>query len=717
MAHNALPGTTVLILALAFIISNLTVVHSVLPWSYQQSLFVPYANKTYGETPPLLVGRGFLTLISGYDPFRPGIFVHTTDDGYISGSKVVWSQQAVLRPTDPLTANDGFGRVMVGYNQTLIVAAPFRINRRGAVYVFNGTERHWSQIQRLTPPETTDEDQYGNSLALHKNRLIIGTKGQSKNSGVAYVYERPSGGLYWSRTARLIPRDQIIDANFGERVALYDNTIAITAKNDNRGDAIATVLTNGGEPQFNTGSAYIFTDAPGAWSQQQKLRAKDFFDFANPASTEPKDPTTGRRFLGPHIGVNKDSIAVGVTNRDTSNSAAQDVVLIYSTTFSSGTYTEVPAQKLVNTNESGTIPFTYSEIHMDARNNLIATLASTEQTNAYVFKSFDSTWSLQQKLQAFEPNAPLNDTSLLLPYTNNATLEEIRSDMNTSFSNAALFGGNLLFRAGDHGGVQIRSQFDDRSCLQLWMSDHFLDGWDTAVLTVRAPDLTNDTFHPHCDQVDPFLVRYCPYQPSDEGTYIVKVFAATAARFFWELSWQVTVEATGETYRGDFATKMEFRYNSTSSMFALVSIQNEVVLETAPCFRCTRIASLSWAQLQIEGNSAFWPLIVTGAPYYISDYEGRNLTSAGSVCDGIITSMCYQTMSDGLYILRLGGGPFGRFTGFPMSNASWTGCGESGGLRDQLIFRIANSKCTPVQKFTYVSRCSLPPSFTATQYT
>jgi hypothetical protein len=27
------------------------------------------------------------------------------------------------------------------------------------------------------------------------------------------------------------------------------------------------------------------------------------------------------------------------------------------------------------------------------------------------------------------------------------------------------------------------------------------DGWDTAVLTVRAPDLTNDTFHPHCDQV------------------------------------------------------------------------------------------------------------------------------------------------------------------------------------------------------------------------
>lgn len=128
-----------IILALACILLNVQVAYSALPWSYQQSLFVPYANETYGETPPLLVGRGFLTLVSGYDPFKPGIFVHTTDDGYLRDSKVVWSQQAILRPNDALTASDGFGKVMVGYNQTLIVSAPFRINRRGAVYVFNGT--------------------------------------------------------------------------------------------------------------------------------------------------------------------------------------------------------------------------------------------------------------------------------------------------------------------------------------------------------------------------------------------------------------------------------------------------------------------------------------------------------------------------------------------------------------------------------------------------
>jgi hypothetical protein len=57
--------------------------------------------------------------------------------------------------------------------------------------------------------------------------------------------------------------------------------------------------------------------------------------------------------------------------------------------------------------------------------------------------------------------------------------------------------------------------------------------------------------------VDPFQVRYCPYQPSEDGIYIVKVFAALQARFFWEVSWAVTVEATGETYRGECLTVLD----------------------------------------------------------------------------------------------------------------------------------------------------------------
>lgn len=193
-------------------------------------------------------------------------------------------------------------------------------------------------------------------------------------------------------------------------------------------------------------------------------------------------------------------------------------------------------------------------------------------------------------------------------------------------------------------------------------------------------------------QVDPFYVRYCPYEAEEEGIYIVKVFAAIESRFFWEMSWQVYVEGTDTWYKGDFATKMLFNFNATTSTFSLHEIQNEIDLD-APCYRCTRIATRSWQELQDSGPTAFWPLVVTGAPYYISDYQARNLKMFGKVCDGITTYECYQTLPDGVYILRLGGGLFGRLTGFPYNNASWEGCGESGTLHDQLVRRFIQRRC------------------------
>ena len=158
-----------------------------------------------------------------------------------------------------------------------------------------------------------------------------------------------------------------------------------------------------------------------------------------------------------------------------------------------------------------------------------------------------------------------------------------------------------------------------------------------------------------------------------------------------------------------------FNFNATTSSFSLVYSENLLDID-APCYTCTRIARQSWAQLQIVGNSAFWPLVVSGAPYFISDYQGRFLGSSGKVCNGTLTSQCYQTLIDGIYILRLGAGPFGDQLGFPRNDSSWEGCGESGGHLDQFIFVIKDGLCTPVQKFRYTSRCARPPPIDSAAY-
>lgn len=201
-----------------------------------------------------------------------------------------------------------------------------------------------------------------------------------------------------------------------------------------------------------------------------------------------------------------------------------------------------------------------------------------------------------------------------------------------NISNPNIWGGNMLM-TGRHS-LDIYTNYHNGSCLLIWMTDHYGDGWDIGVLTVQAPDTTNNTFHPHCDQVDPFQVRYCPYQPEDTGVYTVKVYAPTNARFFWEMSYMVTLEDTGETFKGDYATKIRFKWNPDSLTFSFYDIENPIDIEKylgEQCYRCMRFTQLEWKQLERPGGISFFPLTVKNAPYYISDNEGRLVAHSGRV--------------------------------------------------------------------------------------
>ena len=211
------------------------------------------------------------------------------------------------------------------------------------------------------------------------------------------------------------------------------------------------------------------------------------------------------------------------------------------------------------------------------------------------------------------------------------------------------------------------------------------------MLSVVTPDLTNDTFQPQCNQIDPFHVRYCPYAWENEGLYTVKVFAPTRARYFWEINYQVELESTGVKYKGDYSTKMIFYWSSENMEFVFSSSENEVMMADyleGQCYRCTRINQLQWIET-ISSKMSFFPLTVRNAHYYISDNEGYLVAQSGKVCEGVMVYECYIIIKDGTYHLRLGGGLFGEMPDtivgvFPQPHANWDGCGSSGTYLDQL---------------------------------
>eukprot|EP01038_Epipyxis_sp_PR26KG_P012234 gene12234-16390_t len=510
-------------LSLYLFISITSCVFAIYQWSFQQKLTVPSAGKKYGSSSYGLVGRGFTTLISGYSEDNSSIYIHTTDSGDLHNGRSVWSQQARLSPKDAVST-DGFGSELVFHNQTIIVSSPFAKSSQGRVYIFNGTLRHWSQIQKLEASDGGANELFGETLALHGNRLLIGAKGAAaltiqttpivESAGAAYVYERPANGLYWSRQGKLNARDAGTGYKFAEKIALYKDTAVMSATND---------LTYPYSYESYSGSAYIFQGSGAKWSQQQKLISEDFQHYRLDINPILLDLSLGNRYLGPSLAVNKDTVTMGIINNHTVNHTLLGRESVYVFKYSSSTSRWSLQQKLFAGND--TIPFiTYNtDVYMDKNNTLIASILSQTKSipslypttspayasftsplikTSYIFKTYNNGWSLQQKLQTY------NKSELYDPYVNISTINDdlIAAEIEgfgqepsiINFTHPQLYGGYLLFGGSEE--VQIRSQYQNNSCLRIWLSDHFLDGWDTAVLTVRAPDLTNDTFHPHCDQ-------------------------------------------------------------------------------------------------------------------------------------------------------------------------------------------------------------------------
>lgn len=229
------------------LLCNVLCCWAIYEWSFQQRFAMPGGGNTYGKSESFIVGRGFQTLITGYDSNSPGLYVHTNDDGYVRNHQYVWSQTAKLVAKD-IVPSDNFGYCVQAYHQTVLASAPFAGGRRGFVYVFNGTLRHWSQIQRLQAVEAVPGDFFGNAMSLHKDRLIVGAQGSTSNQGAVYLFERQ--GLYWSRQGKLLARNAQNGWLFGERLALYGTTAVISAQTD-IGDGST-------DREHNTGGAYIF---------------------------------------------------------------------------------------------------------------------------------------------------------------------------------------------------------------------------------------------------------------------------------------------------------------------------------------------------------------------------------------------------------------------------------------------------------------------------
>jgi hypothetical protein len=168
-------------------------------------------------------------------------------------SNGVWSQQAYLKASNAET-DDAFGYSVAISGDTLAVGAinessnasggeaDNSVEDAGAVYLFTRSAGIWSQQAYLKARNAESDDQFGYSVAVSGDILVVGAIGEASSAsggeadnsanyaGAAYVFTR--SGEDWSQQAYLKASNAELGDFFGYSVAISGDTLAVGAKNE-----------------------------------------------------------------------------------------------------------------------------------------------------------------------------------------------------------------------------------------------------------------------------------------------------------------------------------------------------------------------------------------------------------------------------------------------------------------------------------------------------
>ncbi|MGA8153379.1 MAG: hypothetical protein WB952_20680 [Terriglobales bacterium] len=170
-----------------------------------------------------------------------------------------------------LSARDANGRELPTWAEMQGKRLLLRVDDAGATYPV--VIETWVQMAELTASDGAPFDEFGWSVAISGNTVVVGvparTVGSNLDEGAAYVFVQPAGG--WADTtqvAKLTASDGAANSGFGTSVSISGsgNEIVVGAPG-------ATV---GGNPY--QGAAYVFVEPTGGWKDMNetgKLKASN----------------------------------------------------------------------------------------------------------------------------------------------------------------------------------------------------------------------------------------------------------------------------------------------------------------------------------------------------------------------------------------------------------------------------------------------------------
>lgn len=184
-------------------------------------------------------------------------------------------------------AGDRFGSSIAISGDYAVVGAPLhdydvfnenQIHDSGAAYIyFRNSNDQWEFVQKITPNERHSYAEFGSSVAIHDEVIVIGAPKESfdgdnmiyqEQAGAAYVFELNLIGK-WSQTQKIVSYERDPFDSFANAVEIDATHIIISAETESKDE-------NGLYHVEDAGAVYIYIQNPDEeWFFQQKIVAND----------------------------------------------------------------------------------------------------------------------------------------------------------------------------------------------------------------------------------------------------------------------------------------------------------------------------------------------------------------------------------------------------------------------------------------------------------
>jgi len=286
-----------------------------------------------------------------------------------------WNQQAKLTADSP-EEGDRFGYSVALSGDTIVVGVPQDNDNgkdSGSAYIFIREGGRWVQQAKLTANDAAERDEFGYSVAISSNMVVIGAIWDDNEpfiSGSAYIFENT--GAEWSQQAKLVPDDPNAQI-FGHSVAISGATVVIGSPwDDQNGDS--------------SGAVYVFDKIDTGWKQQAKLIAND--------GGESYDR------LGSTVAIIGDIIVAGAPWHDSTGTRSGAAYVFERTNGTWSQQTKLIAADAMPYDKFGNSVGISGDTIVVGASGDSGNNTNTGREAAYVFEYVDGTWHPQVKLTA-----------------------------------------------------------------------------------------------------------------------------------------------------------------------------------------------------------------------------------------------------------------------------------------------------------------------------